>query len=137
MKKLMIVLAFFLFTGATFSQALNKGNLIGLHLLTITPNPDVTFNQFMDFFMNEWIPKYEESFPGLKLKVIKGNRGENENRFGLLFMFDSEATRDKYWPKMDESTELAQQNFDKFRPTTDKLRKLGTWTSVHTDWVVQ
>jgi len=137
MKKLLVLTAFILFSGITFSQTLEKGNVLGLHILTIKPNPDVTFNQYMDFFMNKYVPKYEESFPGLKLRVLKGIRGEHENSFGLLFMFDSVETRDKYWPKMGESSELAQQCFDKLRPTTDELQKLGSWSSIHTDWVVQ
>jgi len=137
MKKLIILTAFILFSGFSFSQTLQKGNLIGFHILTITPNPDVTFNQYMDFFMHKWVPKYEESFPGLKLFVVKGERGENNNRVGLLFLFESAEIRDKYWPKMDEGSELAQQGFDKLRPTSIEMQKLGTWSSVHTDWVVQ
>ena len=137
MKKLIVLTALFLFSGITFSQTLEKGNLIGFHTLTINVNPDVTFNQYMDLFMNKYVPKYEESFPGLKLYVVKGIRGKDENSFGLLFMFDSVETRDKYWPKMGESSELAQQYFDKLRPTTDELQKLGSWSSIHTDWVVQ
>ena len=105
--------------------------------MTITPNPDVTLNQFMDVFMNEFIPEYEKNFPGLTLKVLKGNRGENENRISMLFMFDTVATRDKYWPTKDENSELAQKAIDKMQPTIEKLRKLGSWASVHTDWVVQ
>ena len=137
MKKLSVLIVLLFLSLVTFSQTLEKENLLGLHILTIKPNPDVTFNQFMDYFMNKWVPKYEESFPGLKIYVVKGNRGENENSFGTLFCFDSVETRDKYWPKMDESSELAQQCFDKLRPTTDELQKLGSWSSIHTDWVVQ
>jgi hypothetical protein len=119
------------------AQTLQKGNILGLHVLSIKPNPDVTFNQYMDIFTNKWVPKFEESFPGLKLFVLKGDRGENENSFGLLIIFDSVETRDKYWPKMDEPSELAQQCFEKLTPINQELSKLGTWSSVRTDWLVQ
>lgn len=137
MKKLLVLTALILFSGITFSQTLEKGNLLGLHILTIKPNPDVTFNQYMDYFMNKYVPKYEESFPGLKLRVLKGIRGEHENSFGLLIMFDSVETRDKYWPKMDEASSLAQIGFQKMSIATAELAALGSWTSTHTDWVVQ
>ena len=137
MKKNFVLVALLLFSGFTFSQTLEKGNLIGLHTLTIKPNPDVTFNQFMDFLENKFIPKYEESFPGLKMYVLEADRGENEGKFGLLFMFDSKESRDKYWPNMDETSELAQQGFEKMRPTSEEMVKFGTWSSTHTDWIVQ
>ena len=87
--------------------------------------------------MNKYIPKYQESFPGLKLQVLKGDRGENENKLGLLFLFESVEARDKYWPTMDGASELAEQGFAKLTSMWEELNKLGTWTSVHTDWVVQ
>jgi hypothetical protein len=137
MKKLLIITALILFAGIAFGQTLQKGNLIGVHSLTITLQPDVTMDQYMDFFTNKFIPKYQESFPGLKLQILKGDRGENENKLGLLFSFESVEARDKLWPTMDGPSELAQQGFAKLNPTWDELVKLGTWTSVHTDWVVQ
>lgn len=137
MKKLSLLIVLVIFSGFAFSQTLEKGNLIGFHTITVKPNPDVTFNQFMDYFMNKWIPKYEESFPGLKLYVVKGNRGENENGFGLLYCFNSVEDRDKYWPKMDEASELAQIGFSKMSIAQAELAALGSWTSTHTDWIVQ
>ena len=137
MRKFLVLIAFILFSGITFCQTFEKGNLIGFHTITVKPNPDVTFNQFMDYFMNKYVPKYEESFPGLKIYVVKGNRGENENGFGMLFCFNSVEDRDKYWPKMNESSELAQIGFSKMSIASTELAALGSWTSTHTDWVIQ
>ncbi len=100
-------------------------------------NPDVTLNQYMDFFMNKYVPKFEESFPGLKLYVVKGNRGEHDNNFALFFVYDSEETRDKFWPEDDVWSDFGTECWEKLAPTVQELQKLGTWTSVHTDWVVQ
>jgi len=119
------------------AQTLQKGNLVALHVFSIKPNPDITLNQYMDVFKNKWVPKFEESFPGLKLFVLKGNRGEYENGIGLLIIFDSIETRDKYWPKMDETSELGQQCMEKLTPINQELNKLGTWSSVRTDWMVE
>lgn len=134
-------LILFLLTGIGLTQlsaqTLQKGNLVALHVLSIKPNPDVTFNQYMDVFTYKWVPKFEESFPGTKLLVLKGNRGEYEDSIGLLIIFDSIETRDKYWPKMDETSALGQQCFAKLTPTNQELSKLGTWSSIRTDWLVQ
>ena len=124
MKKLSLLIVLVIFSGFAFSQTLEKGNLIGLHSITIKPNPDVTLNQFMDYFMNTWVPRFEESFPGVKLYVIKGNRGENENSFGLIMFFNSVEDRDKYWPKVGEPSELGQQGFEKLGPTLEEFQKL-------------
>ena len=137
MRRSLVIIVLILIAGVTFGQTLQKGNLIGVHSLTITLQPDVTMDQYMDFFTNKYIPKYQESFPGLKLQVLKGDRGENENNLGLLFLFESVEARDKYWPTMDGPSELAEQGFVKLTPMWEELAKLGTWTSVHTDWVVQ
>ena len=137
MKKLLVLTALILFSGFTFSQTLEKGNNIGIHILTITPNPDVTFNQYMDFFVNKWIPKFEESFPGLKLYIAKGNRGEHDNYFALFFVYDSEETRDKFWPEDELTSDFGTECMEKLAPTYQELQRLGTWTSVLTDWVIQ
>lgn len=137
MKKLLILSALILFSGIAFSQSLQKGNLIGIHKLTITVNTGYTVDEFMDFFTNKFIPKYEEIHPGLKIYVVKGNRGEEENKLGLLFMFNSIDARDKYWPKMGESSLLEQHNLENMTSTYEEFLKRGNWSTTFTDWIVQ
>ena len=137
MKKLILTAALILVVGTTFGQTLQKGNFIGLHVITINLDPDVTMNQFLDFYVNKWIPEFEKNFPGVKMYMIKGIRGENENSFGFVSFTDSEEVRDKYYNKNGTLNELGKSGFEKLQPTTEELQKLGTHTSTYTDWVIQ
>ena len=137
MKKLIVVTALILFTGVTFSQTLQKGNLVGMHILTINLDPDVTMNQFLDFFSSKVIPEIEESFPGWKAYLVKGIRGENANSFGLIYVIESEEDRNKYYNEDGSQNELGNSIVEKVQPIMTELNQLGTWTTEYTDWLVQ
>ena len=137
MKKLIVVTALILFTGVTFGQTLQKGNLVGMHILTINLDPDVTMNQFLDFFSSKVIPEIEESFPGWKAYLVKGIRGENANSFGLIYVIESEEDRNKYYNEDGSQNELGNSIVEKVQPILTELNQLGTWTSKYTDWLVQ
>ena len=137
MKKLIVVTALILFTGITFGQTLQKGNLVGMHILTINLDPDVTMNQFLDFFSSKVIPEIEESFPGWKAYLVKGIRGENANSFGLIYVIESEEDRNKYYNEDGSQNELGNSIVEKVQPIMTELNQLGTWTTEYTDWLVQ
>lgn len=104
--------------------------------MTINLDPDVTMNQYLDFFVNKYIPEFEKNFPGAKLYIAKGVSGENKNSFGLIYLADSGEVKDKFVNKDGTLTELGTSSFEKLQPTTDELEKLGTYTSTTTDWVI-
>ena len=137
MKKLIIVAAFILLAGVAFSQTLQKGNLIGLHVMTVNLNPDVSSNQFIDFYVNKYKPEFEKNFPGVKWFIAKGIRGENDNKFAFIFYFESEKDRNKYFNEDTSLTELGKSAFEKLQPTTEEATKLGTLNRTFTDWVIQ
>jgi len=138
MKKLILTATIiFLFLGISFGQSLQKGNVLGLHVITVTLKPGVTMDQYIDFFTNKYMPEMEKDFPETKGYIVKGVRGENENKFGMIFSFKSLEIRDKYFPTPDEFSDLANVGFQKLQPLTDELNKLGTYTSVYTDWVIK
>jgi hypothetical protein len=137
MKKTFLITALLLCAGVTFGQSLQKGNLMALHTLEITPNPDVSFNEFMDHFTGEFIPKYEESFPGLHFYLLKGDRGESENKIGMLMFSESVDVRNMYWPSPDSASAEAMKGFEKMGTAWEDLQQYGTWSSVYTDWIIQ
>jgi len=137
MKKLFLFATILLITGMAFGQDLQKGNVIGLHVLTVTLKPGVTMNQFNDFYINKYLPEMEKNMPEIKGYIIKGVRGENENKFGMIFSFKSVEVRDKYFPMPDKMSDLANAGFQKLQPLYDELDKLGTYSTVYTDWVIQ
>jgi hypothetical protein len=136
MKKLIITAAFILLAGVTFGQTLKKGNVISAHTLEITLNPDVTMNQYMDIVKNKAIPAFEKAFPGTKMFLLKGFRGEKDNGYSWLWIFESRESHLKYWNDDGEATELGQSSMDKVNPVMEELNKLGEWPTKYTDWVV-
>ena len=137
MKKLILTAALLLLVGTTFGQTLQKGNLVGFHVMTITLNPDVTMDQYIDFSVTRYIPEFEKNFPGVKLYLVKGIRGENENSFGLIFLFESDEIRNKYFNEDGTLNELGKSAEEKLQPMIEEGEKLGTYTSIYTDWVIQ
>ena len=137
MKNLILTAALILVVGTTFGQTLQKGNFVGTHVMTINLDPDVTMNQFKEFFANKAIPEYEKHLTGAKVYLLKGIRGENENSFGVIFIFESEMDRNKYWKEEEAGfTELGEEANEKMTPILEELNKLGTWATKYTDWVV-
>ena len=138
MKKLILITAaLLLVAGTTFGQTLQKGNLVGHHVLTINLDPDATMNQFIDFYVNKSIPEFEKNFPGMKVYLAKGIRGENENSFGVFYIADSVEDRDKYWNEDGTLNELGNSAWEKLQPVFEEGSKLGTFTTTYTDWVIQ
>jgi hypothetical protein len=137
MKKLFIIFILLMAAGTVYNQSLQKGNLVGTHVITLKLNPNYTHEQAMDFFMKKYIPAAETNFPGMKVYLVKGIRGENENKIGQIAIFESEAVRDKYY-KMDGSlTDAGNEAMKKIQPVLDEFVPMGTFSSVYTDWVIQ
>ncbi len=137
MKKLILATVLILLVGITFGQTLQKGNFVGTHVMTINLDPDVTLNQFKEFFANKVIPGWEKHFPGAKVYLLKGIRGESENSFAIIYTFESEKDRNKYWKEEGGGfTELGEEANEKMTPILEELNKLGTWATKYTDWVV-
>jgi len=137
MKTLILITVLTAVTSLACGQTLQKGNLIGVHALTVNLDPDVTRNQYKDFFVNKVKPEWEKHFTGAKVFLLEGARGENENGLGFVWIFESEGDRDKYFNDDGSNNELGTTTYEKLQPITEEWQKLGTWTSTWTDWVVQ
>lgn len=136
MKKLLLIAAVILIAGNTSCQTLQKGNFIGFQVNTINLDPNVTLNQFLDVWKNKALPEYEKNFQ-CKSYLVKGIRGECPNCFAAMWVWKSEADRDKFFNKEDELNDLGQAAWDKMKPVLDELAKLGATTTKYTDWVIQ
>lgn len=134
MKRLLIVTALILFAGIAFGQTLQKGGMIAIHVSTITLDPDVTMNQYLDFLNNKWFPELNKLMDGVTFFGLKGDRGENENGFATLVYCESEDVRNKYWPGDGSRSEEWAAVREKIQPLMDEMEKLGTYTTVFTEW---
>lgn len=136
MKKLFVLAALILITGSVFGQSLKKGNFVGFHVMTITLNPNVTMDQYLDVFINKVIPADNKYFQS-KSYVAKGVRGECVNCISWIMVWDTEAGRNKFFNSEGGMNDAGKDAMAKVQPAIDELNKLGTFTSKYTDWVVQ
>jgi len=137
MKKKILIAAFLLAAGFSFGQGLQKGNLVGLHMLSINLAPGVTMDQYKTFFISKVIPEYEKQFQGAKGYLVKSIRGEQQNTFGIIWIFASEQDRDKYFNADGTQNDMGKAAVAKIDPVEKELNKLGTSSSKFTDWIVQ
>ena len=136
MKTITLVFVMILFAGIGFGQSLEKGSFISLHLEDVKLAQGATMEQYVDFLNKKWIPEYEKAF-GSKVHFVKGIRGENKNRYAMIIMYDSEATRNKYFKDDGSGTEAGISATKKMESLNKELEKIGTSASKYTDWVVQ
>lgn len=133
----MLVSVLFLALAIT-GQTLQKGNLIGMHVSKLVLQPDVTYNQWKDFMLNKYMPKGSELDQDVKVFLLEGKRGENENGVALLYVFKTEAARDKYFNKDGSQTDQGKQYNEKMKPLNEERTKLEkSFTTTYTDWIVQ
>ena len=137
MRKLLIASALLLFVGIASGQTLQKGNLIGLHVLSIDLKPGVTMDQYIDFFNEKVKPAWEKAEKGMKVFAIKGIRGETINEFGMLVQYEDEAIRNKSYNPDGSLSEYGNKLMEEMAPSTTEMEKLGTYTSKYTDWIIQ
>jgi len=136
MKKLVLTTAIILLAGVIFGQTLQKGNLVAVHVITIELNQGVTMGQFQDFHINTLIPEYEKNFPGWRLYLTKGIRGENKNTYGWIIVVESEEIRDKYYNDDGSITEFGQAADKKMKPVLKETEKFGKLKRTYTDWII-
>jgi len=134
---LCLILSFSIFRVS--AQTLKKDVVISVNTYSIVLNPDVTMNQFLDFYLNKYIPEYEKNHPGVKELVTIGNRGEFKNQIGSLTYYESLAVRDKYFP--DESGKLSDVALaaeEKMKALNEELDKyLVEIKRTYTDWIIK
>lgn len=131
MKKLIIAVAFILFAGVAFGQTLQKGSVLALRTDAPTLNPGVTMNQYVDFMMNTFAPEMEKLYPGTKVFVLKGDRGEHKDGYAMLIYVESAEARDKIFGAEDAEVQGGLASL------MEELGKFATTSGNYTDWVIQ
>lgn len=140
MKKALILLTFALTGIFCFGQTLQKGNLLGLHSSSPKLKEGVKMEDFINFFKSKVIPAYDKAFPGIKTYLVVSVRGQDSARLGTIYMFNSEADRDRYFNKDGTPTELLNTSFAKLGDLLKELEKYATnfeGSDTYNDWVVQ
>jgi hypothetical protein len=136
MKKLLLITALIVTINFSFAQSLQKGNLVGLHVITTKLNAGATMDQFKEFFISKVLPVYEKEFKA-KGYLVKAVRCDNNNSFGIIWIFDTEQDRDKYFNSDGTPNNAGKSAMEKVNVVEEELKKFGTYDTKYTDWVVQ
>src|SRR5258708_1223934 len=112
----------------SYGQALQTKSLFGVHLITVKLEPNVTLDEFKTFFVSEVIPEYEKQWTGLRGYLVKSARGEYKDRFAIVWLFKTEAVRDKYFNADGTANELEKAALEKVKQIEERLKKYGTYT---------
>ena len=119
------------------SQKLESGNVLGFHSYEITLIGDATPDQFEKFYIEEYIPAFEESMPGVKLSLLKGERGEYIGKYGVIIYFKSLEERNIWIPEPGNMSEKGKKAMEKLQLLIDKFYEMATLESKYTDWIIQ
>jgi hypothetical protein len=141
MKKLIIAAAIILLAGTVFSQTLQKGSHLGVQALTITLDPDVTMNQYLDFTLNTFIPEVEKHFQGMKAFLLGGGMeigGSEEAKveYSIIYFFESEEVFNKYFDAEGNPNDAFMEAIENLGPTSEKMDKLGTNSAPTLGWMI-
>ncbi|MGM0408356.1 MAG: hypothetical protein ACQERU_10240 [Bacteroidota bacterium] len=136
MKKILLFAGILFFVNISVGQTIKKGNVIGTHVLEVELKPEVTIEEWQNFYAKNVLTDMSKYFKGWEAYLMKGIRGENKNEFGVLFIIQSEKHRDSYYKDDGSLNEVGQEIMKKFQPVLDELEKLGTSTFSYTDWIV-
>jgi hypothetical protein len=138
---LLVVTTVLLFCGAGHAQGLDRGNLIGVHVVTVNLNPNVTMEQFTDFYVRKVLPEYEKNWPGLKGYLLKPFFPDAKNKFAIIWLFKTVEDRNRNFNPDGTANQLEIAARARVKPIEDQLKKLyGSYTVTYThedDWVVQ
>jgi hypothetical protein len=73
-----------------------NGRILAFRELTLLPR--VNAKQLERFAAEQLTPTFSKLVPGVQSYIIKGERGDNKEKYVHLLIFDSERTRDFYFP---------------------------------------
>ena len=139
--KRLLILSLFLVPGICHAQGLERGNLIGVHVVTVHLKPNASMEDFTRFYVEQVLPEYEKNWPGLKGYLLKAFFSDSKNKFAIVWLFKTVEDRNRNFNPDGSANELEKAALEKVKPVEDKLKAMyGDYTIQYTredDWVVQ
>lgn len=134
-KIYVLCVAFIAVSFVGVSQDLKKGNLLGIHSGVLKLAKNVTKQQYLRYFKEKLKPVLEKEFQ-CKVVLIESIRGKNAGQMGFIWLFDSDASRNKIYKSENVLTPFGQNAMNKVQKSVDEWYKMGTIESTYTDWTV-
>ncbi|MCJ7716162.1 MAG: hypothetical protein MUO54_06545 [Anaerolineales bacterium] len=138
MKRIIFSVTIILFVGALNGQVMQKGSLLGFHVVDEPSlNAGVTIKQFEDFYYNKYIPEFQKLFTELEVIPLRGLRGEHADKAGMIIFMKNEKVRDMYWNEDGSHNETSLALLAKMAPIQEEANSMGTMVDLYTDWLVK
>lgn len=126
---------------ANYGQKLTSGSVLGLHSgAPAVFNEGYTMEKYIAFLKEKYIPAFEKNWPGIKLYILQGKRGECENCLGILYLLESDEVRNKYFAaegQLSEAGKAASEKMKELNEENNKYIKGSDAPDKYTDWIVQ
>lgn len=136
MNRLFLAFALLLLPATAPAQELQKGNVVGTHVIEIQLAQGVSMEQYARAWAEKMLPALEENMPGWKCYLLKRMRGEQADGLGMIIVTRSEAERDKYFNADGSHSDLRKAVTARLAPITAEMDELGRMThDRYTDWL--
>lgn len=107
--------------------------VFGMHMIALRPG--VKAEDFEKFVIEEAYPLL--SLEGPKVYLLKGDRGDREGKYLVMYEFERVEARDQLFPSPGEMSEEAQQFFEPLAPVFEKWETFATpLDTIYTDYIV-
>lgn len=140
-KRCIVLIIGLLVSGPCWGQRLERGNLIGVHVVTVNLKPTASMEDFTKFYVDHVLPEYEKNWPGLKGYLLRSFFSDSKNKFAIVWLFKTVEDRNRYFNADGSANELEKAAYAKVKPIEDKLKDMyGSYSVQYThedDWVVQ
>jgi hypothetical protein len=94
-------------------------------------------NQFLDIG-KKYAAVFEKAYPGTKMFIGMGDRGEYKYKVSTLLFFESVELRDKYWPTEEGEGPFYQAAQEILAPVFEEGSKIIIDSQREsTDWIIQ
>ena len=95
---------------------------------------------YTNFYTSKAIPAYQKAFPGLKMYLVRSVRGQDSSSLGVIYMFESEAARNKYFNNdgsMTEAGMAASAQLTEMSKEFEKYEVPSSASDKYNDWLVE
>ena len=133
LKTLFTVLLVFSMYSLAIGQQITKDAVIANWNFTLTSL--VTPDRFEKFMVEEYMPAFEQHFTGVKITLLKGERGVKKDGYCILLHFKSIEARNEWWPSEGISSEKVKEAVANNKRLEDRFNSMIDWESF-TDWIV-
>jgi hypothetical protein len=116
----------------TLPDDVGTGKVLGIHYYTLRQG--VAPSAFEKFIVNEWEPVISERFPGIKMMIMKGERGSKIGQYVMVYDITSLYVRDFYWPSAGGSTDAANAIIESCGDQCSQLWTRFGEMAERTDW---